>query len=230
MGFFNRQSTSINALYTIDLLKGEGLPIRSRPGGIAFACLLVIVPFLVGMGAVSIYMDGEVVIAIQKQQVSKLDAGIEALSNAVQKREALDKERVQATRMLSEVKSALGGHTQWSPALVSLVESLSDTLVLMKLEARESTTRAKVPAKDDPTKKVEVSLPMRELKICVCGKDKESSSEAVRKFQESLRSSPIIGPMLDTITVSRDATTLESQQAVLYELNCVFKPVETHHL
>jgi len=212
-------------MYTVDLLKGEGVPIRSRPGGIAFACLIVVVPFLAGTGAVSFYLDSNVVIAIQQQQVNRLAVTIEALSGAVQKKDALEKEKVQATRMLADVKTALGGRTQWSPVLASLVENLSETVVLTKLEARQDTIRCKVPAKDDPTRQVDGSVPVRALRICVCGKDKESSSEAVRKLQESLRSSPATGPMVDTITVSQDATTLDSQEAVLYELNCVFKPV-----
>jgi Tfp pilus assembly protein PilN len=212
-------------MYTIDLRKGEGLPIRSRPGGIAFACLIVVVPFLVGVGATSFYMDGEVVIAIQNQQVSLLTTAAEALSDAVQKKESLEQAKAQAVCLLSDVRTILGGHTQWSPTLASLIENLSDTLVLTKLEARQNTMRYKVPDKDDPTKKVDASVPVRELKICVCGKDKEISSEAVRRFQESLRSSATIGPMLDSITVSQNATILDSQEAVLYELNCVFKPV-----
>ncbi len=212
-------------MYTIDLLKGEGVPIRSRPGGIAFACLIVVIPFLAAFGAVNFHLDCDVVIAIQKQQVNRLTTAVEALSSAVQKRESLEKEKAEASCMLSDVKTALGGHNQWSPTLASLVESLSDTLILTRLEARQDTLRTKVPAKDDPTKKIDTSVPVHALRICVCGKDKESSSEAVRKFQESLRSSAAIGPMLDAITVSQDATTLDGHEAVLYELNCVFKPV-----
>ena len=173
----------------------------------------------------SVYVDSDVVIAIQKQQASRLTTAIEALSGAVQKKEALEREKAEATRVLSDVKAALGGRTQWSPTLASLVESLSDTLILTRLEARRDTVRIKVPAQDDPTRKIEASVPVRALKICVCGKDKESSSEAVRRFQENLRSAPAIGPMLDTITVSQDTTTLDGQEAVLYELNCMFKPV-----
>jgi hypothetical protein len=225
MGIINRRSSIIHCPYTIDLLKGEGIPIRSRPGGVAFGCLIVVVPFLVIVGAVSFYTDCDVVITIQKQQVSKLEAAVQTLSSAVQKKESLEREKARAAGLLSDVKTALGGRTQWSPTLVSLVESLSQTLVLTKLEAKLSTMRTKVPAKDDPTKKVETSIPVRELRICVAGKDKETSSEAVRSFQESLRSSASLGPMLDTITVSQDATMLDNQQAVLYELNCVFKPM-----
>lgn len=213
-------------MYTIDLLKGEGVPIRSRPGGIAFACLIVVLPFLAVLGTTSFCMDNDVVIAIQQQQVSRLTTAVGALSGAVQKREALEREKTEATRMLADVKTALGGHHQWSPILTSLAESLSDTLVLTRLEARQDTIRATVPAKDGPARKVEVSLPVRVLRICVYGKDKEASAEAVRRLQESLRSSVALGPLLDTITVSQAATTMDGHEAALYELNCVFKPVE----
>jgi hypothetical protein len=214
-----------NPAYAIDLLQGEGLPIRSRPGGIAFACLVVVLPLLAAYGAVSVYVDNDVAIAIQKQQANRLAVAVEALSGAVRKKEALESEKTEATRMLSEVKATLGGRNQWSPTLASLVGSLSDTLILTKLEARRDTVRLKVPAPDDPTRKIETSVPVRTMRICVCGKDKESSAEAVRRVQENLRSAPAIGPMLDTVTVSQDTTTLDGQEAVLYELNCVFKPV-----
>jgi hypothetical protein len=211
-------------MYTIDLLKGEGTPIRSRPGSIAFACLIVAVPFLAGSGLVNFFLDGRAIVTIQRQQMRKLTAGIEALSGAVQKKETLEKEKVQAAGVLSEVKAGLGGYTRWSPLLVSLVDNLSDTLVLTKLEARQGILRGKVPARDDPTKKVDASVPVRELRICVGGKDKDSSAEAVRRFQETLRSSAALGPMLDSITVSQSTVRLDHQPGVLYELNCVLKP------
>lgn len=212
-------------MYTVDLLQGEGIPIRSRPGGVAFACLIVVVPFLAATGMTRYYLDNDIVITIQKQQENRLTTAVQALSSAVQKREALEKEKAEATQTLSEVKTALGEHHQWSPVLASLLESLSDTLVLTRLEARHDTIRAKVSVKDDPAKKIDTNVPVRVLKICVCGKDKESSSEAVRRLQEGLRSAPALGPLLDTITVSQDATILDGHEAALYELNCVFKPV-----
>lgn len=221
----NPKSAIRHPPYGVDLLKGEGLPIRSRPGGIAFACLIVVVPFLAAFGALSYYLDGDVVVTIQRQQVNRLTAALDSLSGAVHQQEALEKDKTEATGTLTEVNAALGRHYQWSPVLAALVESLSESLVLTRVEARQETLRCKVPAQDDPTKKVETSVPVRALKICVCGKDKESSAAAVQKFQESLRSSPALGPMLDTITVSQDAMVLDGREAVSYELNCAFKPV-----
>jgi Tfp pilus assembly protein PilN len=233
MAIINRQSGSarsrseasrLRGPYTIDLLQGEGLPIRSRPGGIVFACLIIVLPLLAAFGAANVYVDSDVVITIQKQQAGRLATAIQALSSAVRKRETLESQKTEATHVLSDVKASLDGHNQWSPILASLVESLSDTLILTRLEARRDTVRIKVPAPDDPTRKIETSIPVRALKICVCGKDKESSAEAVRRVQDNLRSAPALGPLLDTVTVSQDATTLDGQEAVLYEFNCVFKP------
>ncbi len=219
------QSAVPHVPYEIDLLKGEGLPIRSRPGGVAFACIVIVVPLLAALGAVNFYKDCRVVIAIQKQQAHRYDAAAEALSDAVQRRAALEKEKAEATGVLSDVKAALSRRYQWSPALAAIVDNLSDTLVLTKLEARQETTRCKVPVKEDPSKKIDVTVPVRALRIGVCGQEKGGSAEAVRKLQESLRSSAALGPLLDTITVSQDTTTLEGQEAVHYELYCVFKPL-----
>jgi len=97
----------------------------------------------------------------------------------------MEKEKTQTTHVLSDVKTALDGRTQWSPVLASLVDNLSDTLLLTRLEARQDTVRRKVPAQDDPTKKIDVSVPVRTLKICVCGRDKANSPEAVRKFKRA---------------------------------------------
>ena len=74
MAIVTRPSSTVNPMYTIDLLKGEGIPIPSRPGGIAMACLIVVLPLLLGLGLASLYMDGQVIVSIEKQQLSKLEA------------------------------------------------------------------------------------------------------------------------------------------------------------
>jgi len=212
-----------NAMYTVDLLMGEGIPIRSRPGGIALACLIVVVPLLIGLGMTSFYMDGRIIVSIEKQQLSNIEAASGALSQALKKKESLEKAKVSANGVLSEIKTSVDGYTQWSRTLAALVENLSDTLVLTRLEASQGTVQRKVPAQDDPTRKVDVSVPVRTLKLCVCGRKPGPALDAVQALQENLRSSPVIGPMLDTITVSQNVIILDSQEAVMYELECVLK-------
>jgi Tfp pilus assembly protein PilN len=223
MTIINHPSSGGNAMYTVDLLKGEGIPIPCRPGGIAMACLIVVLPLLLGLGLTSYYMDGRVIVSIERQQMSKLDAAANNLSAALKKKELLEQQKAQALGRLSDIKAAIDGYTQWSPALAAVVENLPDTLVLTRLEVRQDSVRRRVPAKDDPATKVDVSVPVRTLKLSVAGRQAATALDAVQNLQESLRSSSAIGPMLDTITVSQNTGVLDSQKAVLYELECVFK-------
>ncbi|MEN6426407.1 MAG: hypothetical protein ABFE13_13685 [Phycisphaerales bacterium] len=210
-------------MYTVDLLMGEGIPIRSRPGGIALACLIVVVPLLIGLGMTSYYLDGRIILSIEKQQLSNIESASRVLTQALKRKESLESEMASASGVLSEIKTAVDGYTQWSPTLASLVESLSDTLVLTRLEASQGTVQRKVPAKDDPARKVDVSIPIRTLKLCVCGRQAGTALDAVQTLQENLRTSPVIGPILDTITVSQSASVLDNQEAVMYELECTLK-------
>ncbi|MEN6337133.1 MAG: hypothetical protein ABFE01_22980 [Phycisphaerales bacterium] len=222
MAIINHSSGG-NPMYTIDLLKGEGIPIPCRPGGIAMACLIVVLPLLLGLGMTSYYMDGQVIVSIEKQQLSKLEAAANNMSAALKKKEQLEQHKALALGRLSDIKASMKGYTQWSPALAAVVGNLSDTLVLTRLEAKQDSVRRKVPSKDDPATKVDVSVPVRTLKLSVAGRQAATSLDAVQNLQESLRSSPAIGPMLDTITVSQNTGVLDGQGAVLYELECVFK-------
>jgi Tfp pilus assembly protein PilN len=211
-------------VYTVDLLKGEGIPIRSRPMGIAFACLVVTVPLVVAIAMAGAYMDRRVTLSIQSQELTKLQKMVGTMSDAMGKKRSLEQKKIEAGHCLADVKTALGGHTQWSPAVAALVESLPDALVLTKLEARLEFIRVKMPAKGDPKTIVDTSVPVRTLAVSVCGRDKEASYRAVRDLQDRLRASAALGPRLSTITVAQESGTLEGDRVLNYELTCAFKP------
>jgi hypothetical protein len=155
--------------------------------------------------------------------LGKLEATAGALAEALKRRESLERDKAQAIDRLCEIQTALGGYTQWSPVLAALVEHLSDTLTLTRLEVRREITRRKIPSREDPARKLDVSVPLRTLRFSVCGRPAGGTSHIVRSLQEDLRSSPVIGPLLDTITVSQHAALLDGQEAVTYELECLFK-------
>ena len=211
-------------MYTVDLLRGEGIPIRSRPAGIAFACLVIVVPFLIGTVMVGTYLDRRVTLSIQKQELTKLQSVLGTLSGAMEKRRALEEQKTVASNILVDVKTALSSHTQWSPALATVAESMPDVLVLTKLEAKQDFVRRKVPAKDDPKTTIDISVPVYTLEIGVCGRDKSTAHQAVRDLQDRLRSSASLGPRLSAVTVSQESGTLDGEHVVSYELNCVFRP------
>lgn len=211
-------------MYTIDLLKGEGVPIRSRPGGIVFACTIIAVPLIVGIAMVGICLQHRVVISIQEQQLAKIKGVIGTLSDALAQKHAMEAQKTEATDLLEDVKTALTSHTTWTPALMTLVESMPEDLVLTKLEAQQEFVRRRVPAKNDPGMMIDVTVPVRTLQINVCGQEGNTAYRAVRTLQDHLKSAPALGSRLDTVTVSQGSGTLDGQDVVSYELNCTFKP------
>ena len=211
-------------MYTIDLLGGEAVPIRSRPGWIAFVCMLIAVPLLVGVVLVGIHMDRQVTVSIQTQQLTRLEGVLKTLTSAMEKKKALEEQRAATIGLLVDIGKALGRHTQWSPVLETVTESLPEALVLTNLSARQEFVSRKVPSKENPDQTVTVSVPMRSLSISVWGHDGGTTYRAVRQLQDRLRSSETLASRLDTITVSQESGPFDGQPGVRYELNCTFKP------
>jgi len=212
-------------MYKVDLLKGEGIPIRSRPGGIAFACLVIAVPMIVGSAMACIYLEHRVAASVQLQQLNRLRGAVTALSEVLQTKHALQEQQALGLQLLGDVKTALKEHTQWSPVLTTVIDCMPDNLILTRLEAKRDSQRRRVPAKDNPGATVDIDVPVRALRIGVYGHEEQTTYRAVRDFQERLRSSALLAPRLDTLTISQEAQTLDGQEGVGYELNCVFKPV-----
>ena len=123
-------------MYKVDLLKGEGIPIRSRPGGIAFACLVIVVPMIVGSAIASIYLEHRVAASVQLQQLNRLRTAVTCLSEAMETTQALHERQALGVQLLGDVKTALIGRTQWSPVLATVIDCMPDSLILSRLEAR----------------------------------------------------------------------------------------------
>ena len=210
-------------MYEIDLLKGEGVPIRSRPGGIAFACLVIAVPLIVGAAMASIYMEHRVATSVQSQQLIRLRRMIAALSPALETKRTLENRQAANRHLLGDIRTALSGYTQWSPVLTTVIDCMPDALILTKIEATRHSVRREVPLPDNPKATTEIVVPVRALQIGVCGYDEQSAYRAVRTFQDRLRATPVLGPRIDTVTVSQQSQVLNGKQVVSYELNCAFQ-------
>jgi len=211
-------------MYTIDLLEGRGLPIRSRLERIAFTCLLILVPLIVGLVLVGVYRDRQIVDAIQGQQLKRIEAMLTTLSDALERRRSLEEQAAATAGLVTDIKANVALRTQWSPALATVVESLPDALILTELEGGQEFISKNIPSKVNAAATVNVRIPVRTLGIGVCGRSGDASFSAVRQLQDRLRSSAVLGPQLDAVAVSQEAGTLEGKDVVHYELRCTFKP------
>ena len=211
-------------MFTIDLLKGEGIPAKSKPENIAIAAATFVVPIIVAIVMFGYYLHTKIVISIQRQGIINYETKISGLSEAVELQKLFESEKNIINSSLSEVKFSIGRHIQWSPVLETVVRNMPDAVVLTQLSIKEHSVRRKVPAKKDPKKTIDVSVPVRTLQMSISGSPYSNCDRVIRNFRNSLRFSTQLRPMLDDIRVSQGFDKLEGKEVVSYEIDCVFKP------
>ena len=211
-------------MFTIDLLNGQAIPLKSKPGSLAIIAVTVVIPIAVAMGMVSFYMQNKIVLSLKKQEVNKCQAEIDKLSDAVGLKKALEQKKIDYIGYLSEVKLSIKRHTQWSPVLTTLMENIPDSVVLTSLEVDQSSVKRQAPKKDDPDQMVEIDVPVKKLRLIVSGGPQNNCDEAVRDFRDRIRDSAFLGPKLEKIGVSQKTEKIEGQNVVSYEISCLLKP------
>ena len=210
-------------MFTIDLLKGQGIPMKSSPGGIAIAAVTVAVPMTIAIIMFGFYLNNMTHVSIKEQEIVRCQAEIDKLSGAVELQDSLEKEKIVYGNCLSEVKSSISKYIQWSPVLVTIVENMPDSVRLTALELKQNSVRKKVPKKDNPEEMIEKNVPVRILQMSVSGSPGYDCDKVVRDFRNHLRSSAFLGPKLEDIEVSQESEKLEGRDVASYEIECVFK-------
>jgi len=211
-------------MFTIDLLKGQGIPAKSHPRNIAVAAAAVVVPIIIAIVMFGFYLRNRIVISIQKNAIANYETKIAGLSDAIELQKSFEEKKGVYNNCLSEVSSSLDRHTQWSPVLVTLVKNLPDSVLLTELDVKQRSVRRKIPQKDDPQKMIDTSVPVRTLHMTVAGRPESNCDDAIRDFSEVLRSSSLLGPRLEDIRISQGVCKLGEQEAVSYQIDCIFKP------
>ena len=211
-------------MFTIDLLKGQGVPMKTGPWGVAIAVMAFIVPILVGIAMLGFYTSNRIVIKVARQEIVSYENNIKTLSDAVKLQESLEKEKNSIDGCLSEALFSVGRHTQWSPVLATVVENMPDSMVLTRLEVKQHSVSKKVPQKEDPNKMVNVNVPASILQMSVNGRPQANNDKAVKDFKDRLRLSALLAPKIEDIVISQKTDTFEGQEVVSYDIDCIFKP------
>ncbi len=62
-------------MFTIDLLKGQGVPMKSSPVGIAIAAVTVVVPLIVAIVMFGFYLSDKTTTLVKKQEIARFQTG-----------------------------------------------------------------------------------------------------------------------------------------------------------
>ena len=210
-------------MFTIDLLKGQGIPIRSRPEGVAVAAVTLTVPVIVAIVMLGYYLRTSIVMAIERQDIVNYQTKIEELTDNVGLQESFEQEKGILNNCLLEVSSSIGRHSQWSPVVAAVVSKMPASVLMTRLELKQRYVIRKVASKDNPQQMVDVTVPVKTLQMNICGDSPANCDKAVRDFRDTLRASPLLQSKLENIRVSQKSDKLSDQDVVSYEISCNFK-------
>jgi len=209
-------------MFIIDLLKGQGIPIKSRPGGAALLAVAIAVPIIVSMIMLGDYVSTRIILQREKQVLIKVEDYISNLSDGTKFQESAKLQIENMYACLAEAGDLLKQRVQWTPVLEVLAENIPNNLVLSRLRVVTENVREERPKRDDPSTIIMVSIPKKILSIVFFGKMGEKNNKAALEFLQRLNDSKVLEEKVEDIRFVSQ-TTGEDDETMYYELECIFK-------
>ncbi len=213
-------------MFTIDLLKGRGIPVKSGPTGVAFAAITIMIPLGLAIAMLGSYLNNKIVIAVEKNNVAGFEKKINSdeIEHALRVAKLLKQQEQDLHDSLSEVSSIIANHTQWTTVLETIVNNMPTSMVMTRIEVKDESRKVKRAKKDDPEKIVTVAIPVRILRMSLMGNLQNNYDKEVRDFRDSLLCDELLGPKLEEIRVAQEFDKVDDRDVVSYEMYLVFKP------
>ena len=210
-------------MHTIDLLRGQGIPVKTTLGSAAMVIVMVVVPILAVAGMADRYLQNKTEIGIKQQAITVEQGTIEKFADDVKYKESLQKQQGVVNNKLSEVSSSLGNYIQWSGVLEALARYMPAQMVMSSLTAESTSERQKVPSKNNPKRMVNVTVFKRRLVLDISGTELRDYGDVVQGYANRLKSSSVLGPKLEGIEVSQKPASSGDVNTVSYTMNLKFK-------
>lgn len=211
-------------MYTIDLLKGEGVPEQSSPEKIAVMAVTIVVPVVVAILMFGLYLSNRVAISVLSTEADSYQKKVENLSVKLVVQKSLDTEKQLINQSIIETANSINRHTQWTDILITALQHMPDSLVLTRMSAEQRIERAKVPNPNKPGEKMDIAIPARTLTLNLGTALGSNADSDIREFRDKLRYSSVLAPKLEDIVVSQQGDSASGREIISYEIKCIFKP------
>lgn len=206
-------------LFTIDLLKGRGIPPRSGPARIIIAMTTVLVPMFIALVLFGLYLHNEVEAKINQQEVVKIQDKTFEYSSDVKMQKNLEREAFLYGSCLAEIKKHIGKYYQWSPVLVTLIHEMPDSVVLTGLNVEHEIIQQEAP-KENPVNMTAIT----KLVVKVSNLGQGGYDEEIKDFRNRLYASSMFGSKLKDIAFSRQTQDEGGKETISYQIECILKP------
>jgi len=210
-------------MLTIDLLKGQGIPVRTRPAEASLLAIIIAVPIVFTIVMFGNYVRGGVDLRNQKRLLTTIQADIFKLTNSVKFKQDTEQHIESIGKCFVELDDTLPQQIQWSPVLQALAENIPSSLVLSSLDIKTEIVTRVVPQREDPSTQIPIQAPKRILYIGLYGRRTRGSDEAVLSLLSVLNESSALKDRADNIRLIAQATD-KRKNVMNYVIECIFEP------
>ena len=210
-------------MFSIDLLKGKGLPQKLDMKKSVLKAVPILVPLL-AMGAFAVsYQRNASMLRVQKQTLASNQQQIGQCTKDIAEYDKIVAQNQGLEKCLKDISRALSYRIQVSDVLVELVRTLPDSIFIYEMKLRRDAVRENIQQENSTAAKQRLVV-RRQLKLVLCGYDAETSDAAVQDYVNQLNTSPLLADLFAEIKPSaRQQGEVDGRAAIYYEIDCVLR-------
>lgn len=196
-------------MFKIDLLKGQGVPLKTEPAGIAIIAGGIAVPFITILIMIGICLNNRVVIPIKQHELAQCEQKMQTLFEGVKLQQTFNKERDSINASVPEAALAVRKFAAWSPIIQAVAENMPGAMVLSRFDGKQDVAQS--------------AAVTREVSMSISGKSLVNWDEEVKGFRNRLLESGNLKSILQDIPIGQQSSKSGEKDSVSYDLRMIFK-------
>ena len=210
-------------MFSIDLLKGKGLPEKIDLKRSVLKVLPILIPVLAVTLFASAYQHDRASLQDQQQVLQNNQQQLDLYTEDVAEYNKIDSKIKGMEKCLNDISGAMIYRIQVSEVFVELVQALPENIFVYEMKLDRNSAKEKIPQPDSAEVKQRLVV-RRKLKLVLCGYDGDRSDAAVQEYVNALKQSPRLTKVFTEIKPSaRQQGEVDGRPAIYYEIECVLR-------
>ena len=210
-------------MFSIDLLKGKGLPEEIDPKRLILKALPILIPVLAVTLFASAYQHDRASLRDQQQLLSSNQQQLALHTEDIAEYNKINSKIKGMQKCLNDISRAMAYRVQVSEVLVELAQALPNNIFVYEMNLDRKSVQEKVQNPDSGEVKRRLVV-RRKLELVLCGYDADRSDAAVQEYVNVLKQSPLLAEIFTEIKPSaRQQGEVDGRPAIYYEIQCVLR-------
>ncbi len=210
-------------MFSIDLLKGKGLPETIDLKRSILKALPILIPALAVTLFASAYQHDKASLRDQRQILSSNQKQLALHTEDITEYNKINSKIKGMQKCLNDISKAMTYRVQVSEVFVELSQALPENIFVYEMNLDRKSIQEKIqnPDSGEVTQRLVVR---RKLNLVLCGYDADRSDAAVQEYVNALKQSLLLAEIFTEIKPSaRQQGEVDGRPAIYYEIECILR-------